>query len=313
MLINQELKFDSKLSTNYKNLQSDTIQKDEIEKLKLKNENLQQNIIEMHQQQEVIKNALIEPQSRLKNNLSFIDDSKDQFNETKKLDANIPINQTKLSNSLNKFLDLSISTQESQYQIQSLKFQPIASFLIDIQLKEHYLQNFIDLRIYDNVSLYNSLPSINQCKYLLNKYGIDRLGFQRRILFRLDEQMGLFSKNNLVQNLELYYNQIPTIKEWLESINYQHYYYNFKLAGYDNFKYLIYQEHTQYQLSLSDFKEQFSINNESDSKLILANLIIICDNIKNLNTFNVQTSKKVIEQDICLVQCALPNNKCVIF
>ncbi|CAD8053544.1 unnamed protein product [Paramecium primaurelia] len=310
MLINQELKFDSKLSTNYKKVQSDSIQNDEIEKLKLKNENLQQNIIEMHQQQEDIKNALIEAQSRLKNNLSFIDDSKDQFNETKKLDANIPINQTKLSNSLNNFLDSSISTQESQSQIQSVKFQPIASFLIDIQLKERYLQNFIDLRIYDNVSLYNSLPSTNQCQDSKEEFWLDWMNISISKQFIV---MGLFSKNNLVQNLELYFNQIPTIKEWLESINYQHYYHNFILAGYDNFKYLIYQEYTQYQLSLQDFKEQFSIDNECDSKLILANLIIICDNIKNLNIFNIQTSKKVIEQDFCLVQCTLPNNKCVIF
>ncbi|CAD8107231.1 unnamed protein product [Paramecium sonneborni] len=313
MSINQELSFDSKSNSNFKNYQSESHYNHLIEQWQDKIQSLQQNIQEMQQQKEDVKNALLEAQSRLKNKRSFIEDSKDHLNETKELDYVVPINLEKLNNSMSQYLDESITTQESQSQIQNVKFQPIASFLMEIQLKERYLQNFIDLRIYDNISLQNSLPTSNQCKYLLNKYGIDRLGYQRRILAKLDEQMGLTSQKSLLQNLNNYQNYIPTIKEWLKSINFQHYYPNFILAGYDNFQYLIYLEQSQYKLTLTDFKESFCIDNESDSKLILAHLVITFDKIMNFNLWNIQTSKKNKESDFLLVQCALPNNKCLIF
>ncbi|CAD8086270.1 unnamed protein product [Paramecium primaurelia] len=310
MSINQELSFDQKSINRFNNFQSESRCNDLIEQWQDKIQSLQQNIQEMQKQKQDVKNALIEAQSRMKNKRGQIDD---QLNETKSLDTIIPINLAKLNNSMSQILDDSITTQESQSQIQSVKFQPIASFLMEIGLKERYFQNFIDLKIYDNVSLQNSLPSTNQCKYLLNKYGIDRLGYQRRILAKLDEQMGLISKKGLLENLELYQNQIPTIKDWLKSINFQQYYPNFTLAGYDSFQYLIYLEQSQYKLNLLDFKDSFFIDNESDSKLILAHLTIICDKITNLNLWNVQTQKKTKESDFSLVQCALPNNKCVIF
>ncbi|CAD8185613.1 unnamed protein product [Paramecium pentaurelia] len=310
MSINQELSFDQKSINRFNNFQSESRYNDLIEQWQDKIQSLQQNIQEMQLQKQDVKNALIEAQSRMKNKRGQIDD---QLNETKSLDTIIPINLAKLNNSMSQILDDSITTQESQSQIQGVKFQPIASFLMEIGLKERYFQNFIDLKIYDNVSLQNSLPSTNQCKYLLNKYGIDRLGYQRRILAKLDEQMGLISKKGLLENLELYQNQIPTIKDWLKSINFQQYYPNFTLAGYDSFSYLIYLEQSQYKLNLLDFKDSFCIDNESDSKLILAHLTIICDKITNLNLWNIQTQKKTKESDFGLVQCALPNNKCVIF
>ncbi|CAD8178683.1 unnamed protein product [Paramecium octaurelia] len=313
MSINQELSFDSKSMNRFNHNQVESRYNDLIEQWQEKIQYLQQNIQEMQQQKEDVKNALIEAQSRMKNKRGQVDDS---LNETKSMDTIIPINLAKLNNSTSQILDDSVTTQESQSSIQSVKFQPIASFLMEIGLKERYFQNFIDLKIYDNVSLQNSLPSTNQCKYLLNKYGIDRLGYQRRILAKLDEQMGLISKKGLLENLELYQNSIPSIKDWLKSINYQQYYPNFTLAGYDSFEYLIYQEQSQYKLTLSDFKESFCIDNESDSKLILAHITIICDKIKNLNLWNVQaSSKKAKESNFGLVQCALPipNNKCAIF
>ncbi|CAK87119.1 unnamed protein product (macronuclear) [Paramecium tetraurelia] len=314
MSINQELSFDSKSTNRFNHNQLESRYNDLIEQWQDKISYLQQNIQEMQQQKEDVKNALIEAQSRMKNKRGQVDDS---LNETKSMDTIIPINLAKLNNSMSQILDDSITTQESQSSIQSVKFQPIASFLLEIGLKERYFQNFIDLKIYDNVSLQNSLPSTNYMALIdwdiKEEYQLNQMNVY--ISNQLIE-MGLITKKGLLENLKLYQNSIPSIKDWLKSINYQQYYPNFCLAGYDSFEYLVYQEQSQYKLTLSDFKESFCIDNESDSKLILAHITIMCDKIKNLNLWNVQTSsKKAKESNFGLVQCALPlpNNKCVIF
>ncbi|CAD8100726.1 unnamed protein product [Paramecium sonneborni] len=158
-------------------------------------------------------------------------------NSTKTQDIIVPINLAKLYNSINQYLDESISTQESQSQIQSVKFQPITSFLMN-------LQQCKSLKFFTNFKL---------VQIFLNKYGIDKLGFQRRILVKLDEQIGVISFKGLLDNLKNNQNYLPTIKAWLKSINFQHYYSNF--VGYDNFQYFIFQEQSQYKLTLSDLKE----------------------------------------------------------
>ncbi|CAD8203895.1 unnamed protein product [Paramecium octaurelia] len=316
MSINQELSFDFKSQVNFDNDPQQSHYSNFAEQWQEKISSLQQNIQEMQQQKEDVKNALLQAQSRIKNKKSYIDEPKMQQVETRTLETNLPIQNT----SINHLLNESINTQEFQTpinqinQVTNIRQQPIATFLMDIRLNDIYLQNFIDLGIYDNVSLLKSLPAQNKCKFLLNKYGIDKLGYQRRILAKLDEEMGLFSKKGLLLNIEYCQEQIPNIEEWLKSINQSKYYPNFLLAGYDNFAYLIYQEQSQYKLKVQDFKDSFYIESEQDRQLLIAHIVIICDKMMNCDLWTVQgIKKKQQESDFNLVQCTLPSNQCLIF
>ncbi|CAD8118771.1 unnamed protein product [Paramecium sonneborni] len=310
MSINQELSFDFKSQVNFDTDPQSSNYSNFAEKWQEKISSLQQNIQEMQQQKEDVKNALIQAQSRIKYKKSYIDEPQMQQVETRTLETNQPIQNT----SINHLLNESSYNQEIQIPIINIKQQPIATFLMDIKLNDIYLQNFIDLGIYDNVSLLKSLPNQNKCKFLLNKYGIDRLGYQRRILAKLDEEMGLFLKKGLLLNIEYCQEQIPNMEEWLKSINQSKYYPNFQLAGYDNFAYLIYQEQSQYKLTIQDFKDSFYIENEQDRQLLIAHIIIICDKMMNCDLWSVQGIKKKQQQsDFNLIQCTLPSNQCQIF
>ncbi|CAD8196621.1 unnamed protein product [Paramecium pentaurelia] len=310
MSINQELSFDFKSQVNFDFDSQSSNYSNFAEQWQEKITSLQQNIEEMQQQQENVKNTLQQAQSRIKNKKSYIDEQKMQQTETKTQDTIYPFQKT----SINPLLIDSSKTLEFQTPINNIQKQPIATFLIDIRLNDIYLQNFIDLGIYDNVSLLKSLPTKNKCKFLLNNYGIDKLGYQRRILAKLDEEMGLFFKKGLLLNIEYCQEQIPNMEEWLKSINQSKYYTNFLLAGYDNFAYLIYQEQSQYKLTIQDLKASFYIENEQDRQLLIANIIIICDQMINCDLWSVQGIKKMQQpSDFNLVQCSLPSNQCLIF
>ncbi|CAD8115086.1 unnamed protein product [Paramecium sonneborni] len=310
MSINQELSFDFKSQVNFYTDPQSSTYSNFAEQWQEKISNLQQNIQEMQQQKEDVKNTLFQAQSRIKNKKSYIDEPKMQQIETRTLETNQPIQNT----SINHLLNESSQIQEFQTPIININQQPIATFLMDIRLNDIYLQNFIDLGIYDNVSLLKTLPQQNKCQFLLNKYGIDRLGYQRRILAKLDEEMGLFSKKGLLLNIEYCQEQIPNMEEWLKSINQSKYYPNFQLAGYDNFAYLIYQEQSQYKLTIQDFKDQFYIESEQDRQLLIAHIIIICDKMMNCDLWSVQGVKNQQQQsDFNLIQCTLPSNQCLIF
>ncbi|CAD8130714.1 unnamed protein product [Paramecium sonneborni] len=67
------------------------------------------------------------------------------------------------------------------------------------------------------------------------------------------------------------------MEEWLKSINLSKYYPNFKLAGYDNFAYLIYQEQSQYKLTSQDFKDCFllKVKTLDNYQLLIQPLFVI--------------------------------------
>ncbi|KAM3139237.1 hypothetical protein pb186bvf_008647 [Paramecium bursaria] len=286
-----------------------------MDQWQLKLKALQQNVQEVQNEKQDVAQTLQKVKLRMNKHI-LIKDEKEHFSKENKENYNIPqdIQEINIQDQSKdtSFIHINNETrlsQEFQKPECSIQMRPIAQFLGSIRLVK-YLQNFLDLGVYENGTLLKMLPSENQMKFLLQRFGIDKVGYQRRILAQLEEDQGLFIRKGVLSKLDQVKDELPNLEDWLESINMKQLQGNFEVAGYDQLEMIVFIQQSSFALTISDLIKDLNIQDKQEAALIYAYLTIMCDKMIKYEMKGFLNKKK----QSGLVQCSLPlQNQCQIF